>query len=304
MPVNELVQEIKTKLDLIASEVNQGRKGSRNYQSITELGEEEREIVEYVADNPGVHQEGIVEYFKKSYSRIPTIKRIKRLEDGHYLIARHVPKAHKHSLFVNEDNEVLSVTKEIDGFRGAFFSLLHKIGQKINAIEKENKNVRLDSRYEKILMDIEEELKQMLIFLHYNIYEKIILTYTSRAILLWSHKIQDKQMLSNLYHVIIFKIIEIQQEVVKFEKELKRIHQRYYEFFNAYKPDHFSIGSIPYHEEICTDNDYQQEEQLFEKYRLRKEIVSVLDKLDCINYRYAKTAHFIEDINLSDQAIK
>ena len=57
------------------------------------------------------------------------------------------PKAHNFGIFLNQDNEVLSVTNEMEDFN-IKFTLLVRISQKISTIEKQNKNILGDVGYE------------------------------------------------------------------------------------------------------------------------------------------------------------
>ena len=221
------------------------------------LADKERMVHEYIRDNPGCNKQSVVEHFNNmdipGLSRNPIFNIIKSLIERGYVIEerdRHNKNTRK--LFPNEQHVILSVTDEIEDFRNRFLELLES--PHLTNIQNENgKN--------QILKYVDE------------FYSKFVGICIFRALPAFRKMISDKQTLHELYNVIFSNVILIQE--------------KYYEFDSPIKTSYFM--DTPSYIEVCTDDDdYDREIQLFKNNGMEEQIIPLLERLDGINYRYAK----------------
>ena len=89
--------------------------------------EKEKRIYEYIKNNPGTTKQAVVNNFKGINSRIPILNAIDQLENGRIIIVRkdeHNSQVHR--LFINSENILVSLIKELDSFKQPFFKLIDK----------------------------------------------------------------------------------------------------------------------------------------------------------------------------------
>jgi DNA-binding MarR family transcriptional regulator len=227
----------------------------------TDLEEKEREVLEYIKNNPSVNKDQVVKHFEGTpcLSRVPVFKIIKSLIKRGYLIEqRNENNRHTRSLAVNQKSILLSVSEEMDCFKKHFFVLQDRVKQKLQETKRNQRVIR-------------EKKKREILSSMGHIYQKFVSIYMFRAILAWTNKIHDKQTLHELYSIVLSNIMEIQL--------------KYSEFGNT---ESVSLASIPYNKDICTDDDYENEIQAFRDNDLEKEFMPTLETLDGINYKYGK----------------
>jgi hypothetical protein len=221
------------------------------------LADKDRMVLEHIRDNPGCNKQSVVEHFNGSdisgLSRNPIFKVVRSLVDRKYVIEerdRHNKNTRK--LFLNESNVVLSVIDEIEDFRSRFLELL----KNSNLVNIQNSN------------DKDEILKYVDHF-----YSMFVSIYIFRALPAFRKMINDKQTLHEIYNVIFSNVTLLQE--------------KYYEFENPMQKSYFM--DIPLSINICTDDDdYDRKIELFKDYGMQDQIKPLLERLDGINYRYAK----------------
>jgi hypothetical protein len=256
--------------------------GSMQYQDNTVLGKREKEILDFIGSRPGIHQEGVVEHFRRTpgLSRMPILRIIKNLKKDHYIIPRRIVSRHKYGLFVNEDNLLLIVKKELEHIKKQFSILLKELREKFDNKESFRKNNNDTTNKRKLLEQFDKDKKEILSFLHSNIYEKLVSIYMFRALFSWNNEIKDEQTLHKLSQIIISNIMEMQL--------------MYHKFGNM---EHVSLSSIYYANEICTDDDDEDKAmQIFKNNGLEREARSLLTALGKSNYRYSSQRRLKADI--------
>jgi hypothetical protein len=229
------------------------------------LDDKERNVVEYIRNNPGCNKQCVVEHFNVTQipglSRNPTFRIINDLIKRGILIEdkdRHNRNTHK--LFLNERNIVLSVSKEIDDFRNIFLELLKNPSLA---------NIQNDKDKKKILNYID------------NFHSTFISVYIFRALPAFIKMIDYKQTLQELYNIIFINIILVQEEYSKFDNPLRTSH----------------FADTPLSTNICTDDDdYDLKIEIFKNNGMADQIIPLLERLHRINYRYAKQDRILSKI--------
>jgi hypothetical protein len=224
-----------------------------------DLEKREQLIIEYLKKNPGRTKEGVVTGLKKDYSRMPILKTInKLLEDA--LIIKEEDKTGKriYHLFVNYQNIVISLRKELGAFKYFYFELL---GQAMPVIKN-------------LLKDEGEQAKY---FQYWNLlnaliypYKYLCIMYVTSDIFLWHRRPIDSDTLNRKF-VIFFK-------------NTKKIHNKLLELW----PDSESESIVSY---ILfsgpfgfSESSIEQMLERFEEYGLSDSAEPVLDVLWKISY--------------------
>lgn len=148
---------------------------------------------------------------------------------------------------------VLSVSDEMEDFKNRFLELL--------------KSPNLTNIYD------DRDKKEILKYID-GFYSMFVSIYVFRALPAFRKMIGDKQTVHELYNIIFSNIYLLQE--------------KYYEFDNPIQSSsHFM--DAPLYIEICTDDDdYDRKIELFKNYGMQDQIIPLLERLDGINYRYAK----------------
>jgi hypothetical protein len=94
----------------------------------------EKSTYEYIKNNPGTTKQGVVNNFEGIYSRIPILNTIKQLEKAEIVeVRKDEHNSQVHHLFINNENILVSLIRELDSFKQPFFNLVDKammIGEK------------------------------------------------------------------------------------------------------------------------------------------------------------------------------
>jgi hypothetical protein len=250
-------EKVKTDIKILKRERSEQIKNNQFSSLLTEDTEgKQKTVLEFIRKNPNINKQKVVDHFEKHFSRTSVYNIIKDLVKYEQVIDKpNENNRHTRCLIINENSVLLSVIGEMDNFKKHFFRLLDNLKQRLSEIEG------------KPVPNNGKDIGELLSILG-RIYEKFVSIYM--AILAWTNKINDKQILFELYKVIVSNIMQIQL--------------KYSEFGST---EHFfSFASIPYNKKICTDDEYDSEIKVFEGNGLEKEIVPVVKVLDKINYRY------------------
>lgn len=221
----------------------------------TEKVDRQRIIIDYIRSNKFCNVQSIVRGVENDISRVTVYKLLRELiKSG--AVKRHLENNQKrntrdHKLFVDEDNPLVTARLELDEFEDAYFDLLHKAMtefdlERILAAMK-GVTVKLDPesrrRIEQLLNKadphvrdkLKQELKEatddlyktgywhgQLISLMLEIFYSMVDACLFRLLYIWSEKIQDKQVLQQLYSMIFSKIVGMQTRLSEILKSWPR----------------------------------------------------------------------------------
>jgi hypothetical protein len=104
-------------------------KDSKRTQEKYDFTEREKCISEYIKNNPGSTKQNVVNNFEGilSYSRGPIFNTIFQLEEEKIIIVRHDEhNRHVTRLFINNENILVSLIKDLNSFKQSFFNLIDK----------------------------------------------------------------------------------------------------------------------------------------------------------------------------------
>jgi DNA-binding MarR family transcriptional regulator len=253
------IEKMKKDIESLKSALKSNINYEYNQTSLLkyDLADKERMILEYIRNNPGCNKQSVVEHFNNmdipGLSRNPIFNIIKSLiERGYVIEERDRHTKNTRNLFLNEQHVILSVTEEIEDFRNRFLELL----KNPNLVNIQNNN----------------DKKNILKYID-RFYSTFISIYVFRALPAFRKMINDKQTLHELYNTIFSNVYLLQEQ--------------YYEFDNPMQMSYFL--DAPLSITICTDDvDYDRKFKLFKNYGMEDQIKPLLERLDGINYRYAK----------------
>ena len=101
-----------------------------------DLEERDKEIFNHIKNNPDIIKTDVIKAFnnKHGYSRVTTLRRIKRLDEEYHMIVARPDKANSqtHHLSVNYENELASLIVDLDSFKQAYFALIDKSNSIVN----------------------------------------------------------------------------------------------------------------------------------------------------------------------------
>ncbi len=123
-------------------------KKRKKIDSDYELDNREKQILDFIIDNPGTNKQNIINNLGKS-SRVPILNRIKRLEKFGYVIEKINEKnSSSHQLYYNDGDSFTTLFKGLKEFKKSYFLLLDNI---------KNTLIELDKRSKKQLKIIRED---------------------------------------------------------------------------------------------------------------------------------------------------
>src|SRR6266571_4178586 len=92
-----------------------------------DLNERDFKVLNYIKENPGTSKEGVVRGLKGNPSRITILNILEELKGNEMLVERKdKPNSQLIHLYINNENLLVSVSKELDDFEKALISLLEK----------------------------------------------------------------------------------------------------------------------------------------------------------------------------------
>jgi hypothetical protein len=234
-------------------------------------------IINYIATHQGCTKADLERGIKDLISKKTIHKWVREMINENILFEeKEKLNSRDHKLYVNENNPLVSVPKEIEQFENAFFPFFNKITNRFeNTLfvrawedyqDKEGKRSTIHAP--KLLSD--ERLAE-LNTLRLSIFFRMIDSYLFRSILIWSKQIQDKETRRKLYENIFTKIADMLTNIAELHEEdsdsgyLTRMSKSHLE-------DHISerlggVGSL-----------YTYKER-FKKVGMQKEVEAVIDSL-------------------------
>jgi hypothetical protein len=190
-----------------------------------DIQDRRRIIIEYLTNNPGCNKQKVVKAFEPRLSRVPVLNTIEELkQDGMVRQETEKENSREHKLYVNTENILISVSKELEEFEQNFFSLLEKVIKKMrHSLSKSssrthrNKNARLTiesklyylSEGERLrIQPVADSLWQLR-----NLFFEIVNVYMIRSIDVWSQRIQDQEIRKKIYFIVFNKIANMNMRV-------------------------------------------------------------------------------------------
>jgi hypothetical protein len=166
------------------------------------LSEREKAVLECVDNNPGTSKQDVINKLtlESKGSRVTVHNAIRDLEGYGMIYARKdKPNSQIYRLYVNEDSIFLSVYRELENFKNAFFVLIEKT--KMRLVKKNvpwifNKSNDSDAFYDLLL-----------------IYHHVLGIYLSYSVLKWPAEVIDQAILTKIYAIIIYQMVQIQTKM-------------------------------------------------------------------------------------------
>ena len=92
-----------------------------------ELDSLEKDILNYITNNPSTSKENIVKNLGKS-SRVPILRKIKYLQNiGYIIVKKNETNSQIHELYYNDENSLSVLIKNLEDFKKTYFILLDNI---------------------------------------------------------------------------------------------------------------------------------------------------------------------------------
>ena len=188
----------------------------------TDLQEREKEIFEYIKNNPGIIKKDIEDAFKKKpgFSKKPVLRIISMLEESGMVVVRpDETNSLIHHLFVNYENVLASVVAKLDDFIKSFLTLFRRSVEVFNDRYSSISTITEGSRSFPNPSKLSEIIPLTLEAL--NIFHDVVNVYNVSSIVLWPGKIRDKDTLYKLYTMIFRRIVDTYVQISEILSSLK-----------------------------------------------------------------------------------
>jgi hypothetical protein len=248
----------------------------------TSLDEEKRRkiIVDFISGHLGCNAEYVKKGVEDYIGRVKVSNIIKDLKEENIVIGKkRKPNSRDIQLYINNDNLLVSVPKELEEFEKAFFTLLAKAKS-----EYEKRYFSIISRsYPFIDYQSEFVMIMPLITQPLQIFHEMVNVYNAYSILLWPKKIQDKDTLKELYTVVFTKIANMQVRTVEILRSLYPSEQAQVNII---------ILNAKFLDNAYATKNITEYHETFSKFEMQKEVESVLDSMSKINPKYKQNAYY------------
>lgn len=219
-------------------------------------------IIEYIIKHPGCNAEKALRGVNDWMARATYYRCLRDLMHEGIVISgpKDKPKSRDHKLFVNTNNPLIIIPKELEQFENVFFVLLRKT---VDTLE-----VHSDS-------SISYYLISRPLFLFY----EMVNVYLILALCNWPRTVLEKDTLQKLYTVVFTKLGEIQFRINDILKSSK--------FPNAIR----GVQSGVLWRYLYSTDKWLQCYEVCSKFGMEKEIESTLDSLWNIKKDYRLESH-------------
>lgn len=196
------------------------------------MNDEERheKIIDFINLHAGCSVEECFNGVKEHMARSTFFKILSQLKaDNEVIVENHNKRDQK--LFLNKNNLLVSVPKELEQFELVFEQLFKKASQKVRtSMMERNFNDMLKSvgcpnllnTSEHIPQNQTQQLAEMII----SIFFRMIDSYLLRSLIEWPRKIQNRETLKKLYDIVFTKLANI---LLKFTQNDE--HSRFYKIY-------------------------------------------------------------------------
>jgi hypothetical protein len=171
-----------------------------------------KEIVDFISENQPCTAEDLVKGLKDKISRVPVFHTLSELiKEG--LVKDQKINRRDHRLFVDTNNPMIVVSREIEEFENVYISLLKKIEEHINrryhdviAHDYSNPNHRSTAEIDEFFYVTD------LISTSFRIFSEVLAMYMLRSTILWPKIIKDKDFRNMLSSTVFAKFSDIQND--------------------------------------------------------------------------------------------
>lgn len=206
------IQSIRNQLDMLLQTPVKIETGSYKHhikQKLEPLDDKEKEIIEFIKNNPGTSMQFVVDSVKPA--RVTVFKTIKRLISyGMIHVELDKKKKRTHRLYVNDDSLIVSVMDDIKKFNKSYINLI-KTASRVY----KNREARNDPKYTGILGNTllySQTISDNLI----TILKHLITSYSLYAVFEWPKRIRDTEGLNRLYVTVFQSFNDIFSELAKY----------------------------------------------------------------------------------------
>jgi Fe2+ or Zn2+ uptake regulation protein len=187
------------------------------------MNEEERRnmIIEYITRNQGCMAEDIVKGLRSNISRVVIYRILPNLvADGHVQDSSGDRRSHRY--YVDTNNPLITIPKEMDHFKDIFFSLADKAKQQLDMMDKKIQQEYPKQRREPNLEDdgypaeyVKQEIETMKRIVGVNrtfliLYHHLVGMCLIASIFKWNKAIHDKKSLRELNSEVFHRLEEMQ----------------------------------------------------------------------------------------------
>jgi len=169
------------------------------------FSKKERAILDYIRDHPNCTKQQLVEALTEEgiSSRVPILREVNKLEQQKVIkVIRKKANSQIHYLRINDDSLLLSVIKETEEIKEAFFTLLDEVKHRWDAHKSESHEdydiTPVAIRITHVEMSIE------MLFLHF------IIIYILYSLFTWPQKVGSGDTLNRLNEIFFDNIQKIQ----------------------------------------------------------------------------------------------
>ena len=241
------------------------------------LDEEKRRkiIIDFISEHQGCNAQYIKNGVKEQIGSVKVSRILKDLKEENIVIEkRRKQNSRDIPLYVNTDNLLVSVPRELEEFENAFFILLEKA-----KLEFEKRNLSILSQTRD---PSEFSILIPLILQPLKIFHEMINVYNVYSILLWPKKIQDKDTLKELYTVVFTKIANMQVRIIESLKSIKP---------SEVAEANITVLNSKFLDSLYATRNIIDHYEIFSKFEMQKEIEPVLDSMWKINSEYKQNAY-------------
>jgi hypothetical protein len=218
------------------------------------LDENEKMVFKCIKEKPGQSKQDVVnslnlESPQKGLSRNPIFKAIRSLRERGMIVQRPDPSnVQRHLLYINKDNLIIQVEKEIKDFKKSFLNLIKRADEeykkKLELTDDEIKNSRRPD------VDLAEFYSAGVADNLIKIFKQLITNYSLKAIFEWREEIKDLESLNRLYLTVFQNLNEIFSELIKhvpfdIQDEHKRVEYLQEGLKYSFDDAKIYVGMIP-----------------------------------------------------------
>jgi hypothetical protein len=183
---------------------------------------ERREIIiEFISQNQGCTFGQIAEGVEDKISRVPAYNTVSDLVDDGIVKDEKVNRR-DHRFFVDANNPMIVVSREIDEFESVYISLLKKVREHINRRYHDVMARDYSDPLHRSLGEIDEVFNTTdLISTSFRIFSEVLKMYMLRSTILWPNIIEDKDFRNMLNSTVFAKFSDIRNHVHEIFSSIK-----------------------------------------------------------------------------------
>jgi hypothetical protein len=172
----------------------------------------------FIRDNQACKAQDIVDGIKKNLSRVPVFDTLRDLVKEGTVTDEKINRR-EHRYFLNDDNLLVSIPRELDQFKDYFFRLIDEVNRRFDTKIKEH-----DKKYpEHLREDDPDDLEWKILGfgikrsrLSYSLvalYQHVVGMYVLGSLFIWPKKIRNNEAINKLYTEVFNRLQEIQKKL-------------------------------------------------------------------------------------------